>query len=153
MSDPSTQSLVFLIDRLNVTKLVSPSPRARSASASPRLIESSDLERLLKRVCLRLFDHLVRLPVSRSGIRTLTYPDMVQCSRDRVLLEQKTIIIYHLCVILPGAHLHTFSVQSSNTQSTMQRPEPLPAPNRIPLSVHRPSSIRSNPTPVAPAPL
>ena len=76
IEDTSNQSLVFLIDRLNVTKLVGASPpaplhfRSTPLPLRPdptRLIEFSDFERLLERVRLRLFDNTVCLPVSRFG--------------------------------------------------------------------------------------
>ena len=67
MEVTSDQPLVFIIDRLNVTKLVGAMPPS-SASASPRLTGSSDFDRLPERICLRLFDNIVHLPLSRSGV-------------------------------------------------------------------------------------
>ena len=152
MEGTSNQPLEFVIDRLNVTKLVgarSPS----STSVSPRLTQSSDFDRLPERICLRLFDNTVRLPLARSGVRTLTFLDIFEFPRGRVLLEQKAVVINHLCVVLPGAHLRTATFYLPVLTQTMQRPEPLPAPSRIPLSVHRSSSTRNKLTIVVPASL
>jgi hypothetical protein len=107
MPGASTQSLVFLIDCLNSAKLVRGHPLLHSTCASPGLIRSSDFERLLECVCLRVLDNVVRLRMSRSlGIGTLSCLAMFKCSRDRALLEQKTVLIHNLCAVLPGAPLH-----------------------------------------------
>ena len=92
-------------------------------SASPRLTESPDFDRLAERFRLRLFDNIVHRSLSRSGIRTLTYFDIFECPRDRVLLEQKTVVISHICVILPGAHLRTaaFNLPILNTHNATAR--------------------------------